>query len=82
MTDTDRRYVRRRPGLSWHVVRTHTRLEDGWIALCGKRIIMDDAAALDTLPGAKSCESCLRIFVRGVDPVPEDDAATSPVDPS
>ncbi len=82
--DTDRQYVRRREGLSWHVVRTHTRMFDGWRTLCGRSVVMDDQAALDSLPGAKSCETCLRIYIKGVDPEPvtepepaEDDGSTA-----
>lgn len=79
---SDRRYIQRHEGLSWHVVRTHTRLEDGWISLCGRRIIMDDGATVGVLPSGKSCESCLRIIARQEDRAGEDDAATSPVDPA
>lgn len=63
---SDRQYVRR-PGRSWHIVRTHTRMFDGWIALCGRRIEMPDKDAVARLPSDKSCESCLRIARRASD---------------
>lgn len=65
----DRQYVRRRPGLSWHVVLTHTRAFNGWRTLCGRSVVMDDAAALDTLPGdERTCERCAVIAVKLDDP--------------
>jgi hypothetical protein len=70
-------YIRRRPELSWHIVRTHTRAFDGYIAVCGKRITTRDTAV--DLPGTgKSCESCLRITRRRTDLLPEDDGSTQP----
>lgn len=75
---SDWQYVRRRPGLSWHIVRTHTRAFQGWIALCGRRIVMDDNAALGELPGnEKTCERCAVIAVKQADPGQgEDDGST------
>lgn len=48
-------------------VGTHTR------TLCG-RVPSRDAVVYDTLPGGRSCESCLRIVARKADndPVNED----------
>jgi hypothetical protein len=54
---------------------------NGWVALCGRRIVMDDAAALDELPGnQKTCERCAVLAVKLDDPG-EDDPTVAQEDP-
>jgi hypothetical protein len=49
---------------SWHAIRRDRR-SGGWITYCGRRV--DSGETRDTLPAAKSCESCLRIIGRSAD---------------
>lgn len=47
--------------VSWHVLRTWTRLPGMALTLCGRRI--QDPETAQELPAGKSCETCLRIQV-------------------
>lgn len=67
--------------MSWHVVRTHTRMFNGWLTLCGRRIEMLDQEALDTLPGnERTCERCAVLAVKAFDPAPVEDDPTVGLD--
>ena len=50
---------------SWHGVRTTFRSGKA-VTLCG-RLVPADAEITPTLPGERSCESCLRIVARRAD---------------
>jgi hypothetical protein len=49
---------------SWHAVKLTRSIESR--TLCG-RIAAQSAPVSDTLPGEKSCETCLRIVARRAD---------------
>jgi len=52
-------WIRRRPDLSWHALRTWTRVPGRAITRCGRTI--NEVEHRSDLPGnEKSCESCLR----------------------
>ena len=75
---TDRLWVRRREGLSWHIVRGTSYQATGVtssVGLCGLRIRIDQPAEwADTLPAGKSCEMCLRLHARVTDTPATNDA--------
>jgi hypothetical protein len=56
----DVQWVQRRPGLSWHILRTFTRAIDGARTACG--IPASAASARDDRPAnERTCERCYRL---------------------
>lgn len=50
--------------VSWHAIRTWTRVPGRAVTLCG-RLVNDVTVALDDFPtGDKTCESCLRSLAK------------------
>ncbi len=50
--------------VSWHGVRTATRVPGSYVTLCGRRAHNDP---VNVLPEGKSCETCLRIYAKRED---------------
>lgn len=57
----DVQWVQVRPGLSWHVFRTFTRMVDGARAVCGQPGVTASSLRDDRPGNEKTCERCLRI---------------------
>ena len=50
--------------VSWHVVRTWTRVPGRALTLCGRSVTGVEHALPDFPAGAKTCESCLRSLAK------------------
>lgn len=49
--------------VSWHAVRTPTRVPRRYVTRCGRSA---DGTTFDQRPDGKSCETCLRIVTKGL----------------